>query len=128
MCNLQHVQFATRVICNICNLQHTQFELCAFCNMCKTNRLDGSARQISWMNQLDGPAGRTSKTDLEAIACSHIQRLTFQCVHCRSFCIGQSSCLLLYTTLDIASFNITSLKIDLVEINLQKSLQLKLSQ
>ena len=69
-----------------------------------TDQLDGPAGQISWTDQLGGPAtsytdqldgpaytpaGRNSWTNqfslFEALASSHILRLTFQFVHCRSF-------------------------------------------
>ena len=35
-------------------------EVHEICNMCKTNQLDGLGTWISWMDQLDGPTGRTS--------------------------------------------------------------------
>ena len=83
MCNLQHMQRATRVIltpanCNMCNLQHMQFATSL-----------QHVQRTSWKDKLDVPAGQTRWTDqfslLEALASSHIQRLTFQFVHCRSF-------------------------------------------
>ena len=53
-------------------------------------------KRISWTDQLDGPAGRISWTGqfslLEALASSHIQRLTFQFVHCRSFRVRRRPC------------------------------------
>ena len=64
-CNLYHVQCAAHAICITCNLQHLQLATPAICNMCKTNQLDGSASWISWMDQLDGPAGRTSSLYLK---------------------------------------------------------------
>ena len=61
-----------------------------------TDQLDGPAGRTSWTDQLDGPAGRTSWTDhfslLEALASSHIRRLTFQFVPCRSFRVRQRPC------------------------------------
>ena len=79
-CNLQQVQFATRAICNTFNLQHMQFAICAICNtltlqhvqfatcaICNTCNLqhvqDKSARWISYIDQLDKSAERTSWTD-----------------------------------------------------------------
>ena len=95
--NVQHVQFATCAVCNTFNLKHMQFVTCAICNRCKTNQLDGSARWISWTDQLDRPAGRISWMDqfflFEALASSHIRRLTFQLVHCRSFQVRRRPCL-----------------------------------
>ena len=52
---------------------------------------------VCWTDQLDRPAKHTSWTDqfflFEALASSHIQTLTFQFVHCRSFRVGQRPCL-----------------------------------
>ena len=60
--------------------------------------MDGLAGQNSWTYQLDVPAGQTSWTVqfflFEALASSHIRRLTFQFVHCRSFRVRQRPCLL----------------------------------
>ena len=108
-CNLQHVQFANMQFANM------QFASRAINKTSKTNQLDGSAIWISWtdkldrpagqtswtdqldgsagrtswIDQLDGPAGRISWTDqfflFEDLASSHIWRLKFQFVHCRSF-------------------------------------------
>ena len=60
--------------------------------------LVGPARRTSWTDQLDGPAGRTSWTDqsflFEALASSHIQRFSFQFVHCRSLRVQRRLCFL----------------------------------
>ena len=113
-CNLQHVQFATCAICNTCNLhyvkfaecaigntcnlQHIQLLTCVISNTCKANQLDGSAIWISWTDKLDRPAGRISWTDqfslLEALASSHIKRLTFQFVYFCSFWVRRRPCFL----------------------------------
>ena len=61
------------------------------------DQLNGPAGQTSWMDQLDRPAGQISLRDqfslLEALASSHIRRLTFQFVHCRSFRVRRRTCL-----------------------------------
>ena len=76
----------------MCTLQHKHFaSLTSW-----TDQLDGPAGRTSWTDQLDGPAGRISWIDqfslLEALASSHIRRLTFQFVHCRSFRVRRRSC------------------------------------
>ena len=61
-----------------------------------TDQLDGPAGWTSWTDQMDGPAGWTSLTDqlflFEALASSHIRRLTFQFVHCCSFRVRLRPC------------------------------------
>ena len=58
----------------------------AVCNLCTS----------SLMDQLDRPDGQTSWRDqfflFEVLASSHIWRLTFQFVHCRSFRVQQRPC------------------------------------
>ena len=54
-------------------------------------------RRTSQTDQLDELARRISQTDqfviFEALASSHIRRLTFQFVHCRSFRVRRRPCL-----------------------------------
>ena len=51
---------------------------------------------ISWTDQLNRSARQTSWTDqfflFEALASSHIQRFSFQFVHCRSFRVRRRPC------------------------------------
>ena len=47
------------------------------------DHLNGSARQTNWMEKF---------SIFEALAISHIQRLTFQLVHCHSFQVQQRPC------------------------------------
>ena len=57
----------------------------------------------------DGPAGQTLWTDqfsiLEALASSHIQRLTIPFVHCRSFRVRRRPCLIMTPPLRIVFEN-----------------------
>ena len=86
--------------------------------MCKIQCVNGSASRTSWTDQLDGAAGRSSWTDqldgaarqtswrdqfflFEALASLHIQRFSFQFVHCRSFRVRRRPCLLISCLPDI---------------------------
>ena len=74
---------------------------------CWTGQLDRPAGHSSWTDQLDRPARRTSWqtswTDqfflFEALASSHIWKLTFQFVHCRSFRVRQRPCFVVVVVL-----------------------------
>ena len=69
-----------------------------------TDKLDRPARQTSWTDQLDRSAGRTRLTNqldrpvhlYEALASSHIIRISFQFVHCRIFRVRRRPCLFLF--------------------------------
>ena len=60
------------------------------------NRLAG---RTSRTDQLDGPARQTSWMDHFFLASLHIQRLTSQFVHCRSFRVLRSPCLHMFRKL-----------------------------
>ena len=82
--------------------------------MCKMHCVNGSASQTSWTDHLDGPAGRTS---------SHIRRLTFQFVQCRSFRVRRRPCFVKYRVFTTDQFELKGW-VDIYRICISASLVL----
>ena len=117
MCTLQYDYFATCALCNKCIL-HLHSAICieparqisrwislmdelnrSAKQTSWTDQLDRPAvAHTSWTDQLDGPARRTTWTWMgqlsffEALASSHIWRLTFRFVLCHSFRVWRRPC------------------------------------